>query len=313
VSRCEICETGAGGVTLQGGDRRTLTPAHHEAVANHIHGFSRLQLSYANAITLGGVGNRAAHNLIHDAPHEAVAINGNDHVFEYNIVRDVVTSSDDAGALYKGRNPSCRGNMIRYNLWQDIGRPAGLGTTAIYFDDGDGGDTVFGNVFVRCGSAGAAAFGAIFSHGGHDIHADNNVFVDCPRALGSAPWDDARWKRAVNGGEDCGWTEKLLKEVDVTKPPYTTRYPELVGFMDPKPGAVRKNWAKNDVLVRCAQVSSGNWTYGKDDVFVTSDDPGFVDAAKGNYALRPDSEVFRRLPGFKPIPFERIGPDGWKE
>jgi len=76
---------------------------------------------------------------------------------------------------------------------------------------------------------------------------------------------------------------------------------------------VRKSWAKNDVLVRCAQVSSGNWSYGKDDLFVTNADPGFVDAAKGNYAMRADSEVFRRLPGFEAIPFERIGPRGWKE
>mgnify|MGYP003306907763 CR=1 FL=1 len=33
----------------------------------------------------------------------------------------------------------------------------------------------------------------------------------------------------------------------------------------------------------------------------------FVDAAHGDYALRPDSEVFRRIPGFRPIPLERIG------
>ncbi len=36
-------------------------------------------------------------------------------------------------------------------------------------------------------------------------------------------------------------------------------------------------------------------------------DPGFVDMAHGNFQLKPDAEVFSRLPGFKPIPFQKIG------
>ena len=32
-------------------------------------------------------------------------------------------SSDDASAFYKGRNPSCRGNVLRYNFWSEIGSP----------------------------------------------------------------------------------------------------------------------------------------------------------------------------------------------
>ena len=102
VEGCDIYDTGTGGLVLEGGDRKTLTAAGHEAVNNHIWRFSQHQLTYASGITLSGVGNRAAHNLLHDAPHMAVGISGNDHVFEYNIVRDVCTASDDAGALYKG-------------------------------------------------------------------------------------------------------------------------------------------------------------------------------------------------------------------
>ena len=185
VEGCDIHDTGTGGLVLEGGDRKTLAPAGHEAVNNHIWRFSQHQLSYASGITLGGVGNRAAHNLLHDAPHMAVGIGGNDHVFEYNVVHDVCNASDDAGALYKGRNPSCRGNVIRYNLWRDIGSPMGHGTAAVYFDDGDGGDTVFGNIFLRCGYPGQGSFGTVFNHGGHDNTAENNIFVECKRALGS--------------------------------------------------------------------------------------------------------------------------------
>jgi len=308
VEGCRIHDTGTGGLVLEGGDRKTLTPAGHEAVNNHIWRFSQHQLSYASGITLGGVGNRAAHNLLHDAPHMAVGISGNDHVFEYNIVRDVCTASDDAAALYKGRNPSCRGNLIRYNFWRDIGSPLGHGTAAVYFDDGDGGDTVFGNVFVRCGHPGRGSFGTVFSHGGHDNTAENNIFIECQRALGSAPWNDRRWKEAVEGGQGCQWQTRLLQEVNITKPPYTTRYPDLVGFMTPQPGQPRVNHAKNNVLVRCGQVSSGNWKSAAEEIWTTDGDPGFVDAAKGNFLLRADAEAFKRLPGFKPVPFDKIGP-----
>jgi len=101
--------------------------------------------------------------------------------------------------------------------------------------------------------------------------------------------------------------DKLLKEVDITKPPYTVRYPELVGFLDWRPGRPRINRAANNVLVRCGEAKSGNWKFDAGDTWITEGDPGFVDAAKGDFRLRPDSEVFRRIPGFQPIPFERMG------
>ena len=307
VVSCDIHHTGQGGLVLGGGDRKTLTPAGHEAVNNHIWRFSEHQLTSAYGLSFEGVGNRAAHNLIHDAPHQAVFVGGNDHVFELNEVHHVCTETDDCGALYKGRNPSCRGNQIRFNYWHDIGSPMGHGNAAVYFDDGDGGDTVFGNIFVRCGEPGRGSFGTVFSHGGHDNRAENNIFVDCKRALGSAPWDDARWRDALKGGQDCFFVEKLLQEVDITKPPYTTRYPELVGYMDPPAGVPRLNHARLNLLVRCGEASGGNWRLEPDVNWSTNEDPGFKDGPKGDYRLRRDSPVYKRLPGFKPLPFEKMG------
>jgi len=307
VEACDIHHTGTGGLTLAGGDRRTLTPARHEALNCHIWRFSEHQFTSAYGLTFGGVGNRAAHCRIHDAPHQAVAVGGNDHIFELNEVFRVCTETDDCGALYKGRNPSCRGNLIRWNYWHNIGSPMGHGNAAVYFDDGDGGDRVIGNLFVRCGEPGRGPFGTIFSHGGHDNLAENNVFVECKRAFGSAPWDEARWRDALRGGQECFWIEKLRQEVDITRPPYTERYPELVGFLDPPPGAERVNRARRSVLVRCGEQANGNWRVDAATTWVTDRDPGFVDAASGDYRLRQDAEVFRRVPGFEPIPFDRMG------
>lgn len=304
VFSCDIHDMGTGGIALGGGDRRTLTPAGHVVENTHIRKFSVYQLTYASALDLSGVGNVARHNLIHDAPHGAIGLFGNDHLVEYNIVRNVCVSSDDAAALYKGRNPSGRGNVVRHNLFRDIGSSRGHGTAAIYFDDGDGGERVYGNVFFRCGDPGKNSFGAVFSHGGHDNCAENNIFIQCKRGLGSGPWDDQRWKDYLNAPL---WQGRLLKEVDITKPPYTTRYPELAGFMDPQPGIPRVNQALRNLFVECGEIKSGNWVADESN-WATDLDPGFVDLAEGDFRLKPDAEVFRRIPGFQPVPVEKMGP-----
>ena len=77
--------------------------------------------------------------------------------------------------------------------------------------------------------------------------------------------------------------------------------------MDPQPGAVRVNRAVRNLLVRCADVSSGNWQVDPEENWITDRDPGFVDAAQGDFRLRPDAEVFTRLPGFQPLPFAEMG------
>jgi hypothetical protein len=301
VQACDVHDTGAQGISIAGGDRRQLIPAGHVAENNHVWRFARRQQTYAGGIRVSGVGNFVRHNLVHDAPHTAIFLSGNDHVVEYNIIHHVCMETDDCGAFYKGRNPSSRGNMIRWNFWHHVGSPRGHGNNAVYFDDGDGGDTVFGNVFFRCGEPAKGTMGAVFSHGGHDLKVDNNVFVECKRAIGASPWSNSRWRSSLKGKT---YQDRLLKEVDITKPPYTTRYPELVGFMDYK-DEPRRSEAERDVVVMCGQFYCGN--YDVSDSLVTNTDPGFVNMDKGNFALRKDSMVFKEIPDFQPIPFAKIG------
>ncbi|HID05914.1 MAG TPA: right-handed parallel beta-helix repeat-containing protein, partial [Armatimonadetes bacterium] len=112
VIDCDIYGVGDGGIVLSGGDRRTLTPAGHYAENNHIHHYARWNRMYRPAIALNGVGNRAVHNLIHDAPHQAIGFSGNDHVIEFNEIHHVCTESNDAGAIYSGRDWTWRGTVI---------------------------------------------------------------------------------------------------------------------------------------------------------------------------------------------------------
>ena len=125
--------------------------------------------------------------------------------------------------------------------------------------------------------------------------------------MGSAPWGDQHWKETIDGGHGCYWQKLLRQDVDISQPPYTTRYPALVGFLDPQPGQPRVNRAKNNVLVRCGQVSSGNWQVAPEENWTTDHDPGFVGETTGNYLFTAGAEVFTRLPGFQPVPFDKIG------
>lgn len=298
VQSCDIYNNGTGGLTISGGDRKTLTSSGHRVVNNHIYRVSERMRTGAYNIIMAGVGVYVAHNEINDAPHQAILCSGNDHIFELNDVHHVSMASDDCGAFYMGRNPSDRGTQIRHNYWHEIGSTMTHGSCAIYFDDGDGGQIVHGNVFYK---ASGGSFGAVFNHGGHDNIVSNNIFISCGLAMGSSPWPDGLWKQWLS---EPLWQGKLREEVDITKPPYTDRYPELKGYMDYQSG-LRMNHASRNVAIECKNLVNGNWTV--DNCFTSNEDVGFVDYRKQDFTLKPGASLYGQIPGFEPIPFGEIG------
>src|SRR5207245_799709 len=139
-------------------DRLSLSRGDNFAESNRISDYARWVRTYRPAIAVDGVGNRVSHNLIHDAPHLAILLHGNDHLVEFNEVHDVCLETEDAGAFYMGRDYTERGNVIRFNYFHDIGRtvatpqgPRHTDTNAIYLDDGASGALVFGNICCRTG------------------------------------------------------------------------------------------------------------------------------------------------------------------
>ena len=43
------------------------------------------------------------------------------------------------------------------------------------------------------------------------------------------------------------------------------------------------------------------------DNWSTDTDPGFENAEQNDFRLKKDSAIFTHIPGFEPIPFDRIG------
>lgn len=229
----DIYWTGEGGISLSGGDRATLTPARNYAENNHIHHLSALRRTYNTGVSIGGVGNRVAHNLIHDASHIAIILGGNEHVIEYNEIHHVCMQGGDNGGFYMGRDWTQRGNIIRFNKFHDIygyglantePNPEGiyhydspLWAWGIYLDDCSSGTTVYGNVIYRVPLAG------VMIGGGRDNLVENNIFVDCIPALHiDARWDTYPWD----------YMKDLLEKMNYRQPPYSERYPELLAMGD---------------------------------------------------------------------------------
>jgi hypothetical protein len=293
VTGCDIYNTGNGGIILEGGDRTTLTPCNHYAVNNHIHHYARWTRILQPALGLSGCGIRAAHNLIHDAPHMAVLFGGNDHLMEYNEVHSVCYENNDSGAFYAGRNWSMRGHLIRHNYLHHISGFEGKGCVGIYLDDSFSSATLYGNVFFDVTAA-------AFIGGGRDNVVDNNLFVECNPALHI----DARgmgWSHASITND----MPRSLRAMPYTNALWKARYPAtLQTLLDDEPAAPKGNiisrnyvwggtWDRIEAKARPYQTFTNN-------VIV----PGpFADGV--TFQLRPDAAIWTA--GFDPIPFDKIG------
>lgn len=300
VIGCDIFDVGAGGIAMRGGDRSTLTPAGHFAVNNHIHHYARWERIYRPGIRMDGVGHRIAHNLIHDAPHMAIGFSGNDHVIEFNEIHNVVYESNDAGAIYAGRDWTMRGHVIRFNYIHHVTGFKNRGCVGVYLDDMFASAEIFGNVFYKVSRA-------AFIGGGRDCAIVNNIFVDCApavhidaRALGWAKYHADEWlAEAAEKG--------TLSGIAFDKPPYNTRYPDLADILRREPRAPEGNVVARNISW------GGAWDgmrqearpYLRIDDNLVDEDPHFVDPDRCDFQLRDDSPAFKL--GFERIPIRRIG------
>jgi hypothetical protein len=312
IEGCHLHDLGQGGVYVNGGDRRTLSAACNRVEDCDIHDFSRLNPCYHPGVNLYGVGHRVRHNHIHHGPHFAIWAHGNDHLVEFNEIDRVCLDTSDTGAFYIGRNPSERGVMVRHNYFHHIGSGLHQGESAIYFDDGALGAAV-GNVFYKAGTQGHARMGAIFIHMGKDVLIENNLFVDCELAIGTMPCGRKQWEDFLNG-IPCDYVHTwLYKDTVVTEPPYRTAYPDLKDLKEyPDRNVIRRNVAYkcNEFLSinRCRrQPGFESFQPEMSANLLTDVDPGLMDIEQEDFRFKPDTEIYRRVPGFEPIPVERIG------
>jgi len=305
----EFDRLGANGVSVAGGDQKTLTPGNINVINNKIHDYARVIRMYAAGISFNGVGIYIANNRISDAPHCAIQFAGNENLIEKNEITQVCLESNDAGAIYCGRNWTMRGNCVKNNYLHDIDGFEHRGCVGVYLDDMFSSCDIIGNLFVRVTRA--AMIG-----GGRNNHVDGNIFVDCKpslhidaRALGWCyEFADSWIKEAEEKGTISGiyWNQ----------PPYSERYPELASILENNPKAPVGNFVTRNIVVGLDgnEAEQGQWKGDSVEdsareltVFENNLLTGksiFVDSNSGDYHLKTDAVLPE---GFEPIPMDAIG------
>ena len=299
VSNSLIYDVGSGGVSLGGGDRRTLTPANNYVENCRIHHFNRIEKSYRPGISIDGVGNRVTKCEIFDAPSMAILMTGNDHLIEYTDIHHVCREIDDQGALYYGRDPSERGIKIRYCYFHHLDSRHRVSAT--YHDDGACGAEVFGCVYYKAGTL------PVLIGGGHDHVYKNNIFVDMPLAFHI----DNRmqnWSQfsIVKGGI----FDTRLQAIHYNESPYKDAYPLLEHYWEGDPSFPRNNTIEGNLFYKIDKLLSGSLTYANWlNNYISADNPGFINEENPLEGFMKEADVYKKISHFLPIPFDEIGCD----
>lgn len=303
VVSCDMHDIGEGCIELSGGDLATLTPSNNLITNNHLHHYGVLKAQYSPAVNTGygpnvSVGATISHNRIHHAPRDAFLVGGADNTYEYNDVYACGYDTADTGAFYSWSDWTIRNIVVRYNYIHDT-------VGGINPDDGASGFVVYGNVFAgpRVGWWIASGPDHVFEH---------NVLIKDEGPAFAMDDRGVSRKYATN--------KRMIAAVQkVTGPgsPWLERFPTMAGMLDNRPDLPwRIRVAENILVVKkgdayALKMSKENqklpglldWKNN----FVTATDPGFVNAAAGNFTLKPSSPALKQLPKFPQIPWQQFG------
>ena len=314
LQNCVIRDTGLGGVILGGGDRKTLTPAGNFVRDCDIHHTDRRLHMYAEAVMVDGCGNIVEGNYLHHNQGGLLYFLGNDHLMQFNEIAYGLTGSKDGGVVETRQNPGMLGNQFQHNYLHDNERGSpdhNAQNCTLYLDNSTHGVEVYGNVFRRNIGRTFKPFSrsAIGVTEGHLHKISNNLFIDNP---GVKTNDGADFtKTAATFRANLGM---LTQDVDVTRPPYSLKYPEFAQLYadivtKKDEGTPLFNWVYNNALigndegVGPSRYPDKNYRHHNVSIDIN---PGFADEATGDYTLRPDSRIFKEIPAFEPIPFEKM-------
>ena len=298
-----------GGVTTSGGDYYTLAHSDNVVENNHIYRYARSGSAYASAIRLGGIGDAARHNEIHDGDSGCViALSAAYTTFEYNEIYDVMRKMADSGIIYNYQSVTAPGKTVRNNYFHDIAsdETQGISLMGVYVD-GMGHDClVTQNIFKNFGGY------CIFFNGGWSNTATDNIVINS-MSLGRYT------SIGAEGGEGAVHEENQMKAVqEALAHPAYQNFGKLREWLNDDNRMLPKyNVVKNNVLINTEDFAYAAFSNvaesavkDRNDIqtsLMFQTDPGFKDIAAGNYELRADSAIYTSIPGFNAPEFQKMG------
>lgn len=298
----EVAFTGAGGFTINSQPENIYArqdipdrARRNRVTGNHIHHIGLIWKHGAGVYLHATSRNIVSHNLIHDTARHPIIMTGNSggNRIEYNEILRSNLETADTGAIHTYRTDVAKeGNIIQGNV---IGDVVGMHTTVsgkiltpvyawgIYLDGYSSRTVVRNNIVYR------TVRGGIMINGGVDNVVENNIFVD-----------SATTQLHFNLVRGRGKNNRFVRNVVAYSDPEAT----LRGGSGTAPDVVASDhnlfWLASKTRLDLSQVRLPGL-----DMHSLVADPLFVDPAKDDYRLRPDSPAFKL--GFKPIDTIRVG------
>lgn len=238
IKNSNITSIGSGGIRFSDcGKKYNLRKSYNFVTNNEICDFSWNVPTYSPAVWVDGIGDTISHNTIHESFHAGIIFYGNDNEISYNEIYNVLTETEDAGAIYTYGDGSSRGNVIENNFIHHLGNGKkgflNTGLFGVYFDNFNGGQIVRNNIFydMPC---------AIHINSGGDNTIENNVFSEVDIPIFAHSYDSHPSTDMWNG------YLKLYKDETV----WLARYPELADIPDPTEPikTYRGNVIKNNIF-----------------------------------------------------------------
>ncbi|MEI6502324.1 MAG: right-handed parallel beta-helix repeat-containing protein, partial [Armatimonadota bacterium] len=302
IVHCRIHDLGTGGVRLgvaydPGSDAATTSDTLVDN--NQVYDGNYVYQGAVGIFVAQSFGNRISHNEVRDLTYSGMSIGWTwgdeptrcrDNITEFNHVHHVMKELQDGGALYTlGNSP---GSIIRNNVFHDV-FPYGEIGWGIYLDATTNRYLVEDNIVYNTYSG-----GLMYNNGGHEHIIRNNVFaLSARQALW--PFYEKRINSFRNniiyftqGEVMIPWAQtSLLQRIAAKEQPgdwdnnvyYNPNQPDLTFYSKP--------FAEWQAL-------------GLDQHSVIAD-PQFVEAAKYDFRLKPDSPALAL--GFKPIDTSKVG------
>jgi len=335
----EIGHVGHCGITVIGAKDRGIEvrmPIATEIADNHIHHCGVYDTVAPGVFCGVSIGTAVRHNLIEQMPHHGINLGASGYggnLVEYNRLRFCCMRNYDIGvincwmednsdpggdeSLNLERDAVRSGHVFRYNHISDTtGRRKAPGehscTIAIYLDSHTSNCRVYGNI-LECNQ-----YRAVRVNGGRNNVIENNIIVDCGEEEGSLclnnPGDWPIWPQM----KGFMIANRFCRNICLTRGLRTMKIIEIQDSQQDIPRALAESdynlffnadGGEYTVVFRGSGgpggVSFAQWQETGNDAHSRIADPLFVDAAKSDFRLKPESPALKL--GFVPIPIEKIG------
>jgi len=329
-----LAQIGGTGILLSGyGPGKKDVNGHNEVIGNHVHHTGRMYWHGAGIFITQSGHNRIANNLIHHTPYNGLVISGarmlthstkrdsqrtirwqevdhacrypktlpylhaNRNVVEYNEIHHCMERLGDGNAIYI--SGAGVGNVIRRNYVHHI---LGAHTAAAIRTDGcQTGTTMTENIVYKSANAGFIVK--------YDNDCTNNIIVDVLGVTTSYVSKAPRGHIAVSGKREMAPKGARMQRNIFYQSQGAARFYQALG-RGRKPEWMEDNSVDHNLYFNAADAAHAKRALAlhracRADAHSIVADPLFVDPAKGDFTLKPNSPALKL--GFTPIDMSRIG------